>query len=104
MPIVHYDARNLLGIVGHARGKELGTDLRTIFAAASTKQALAVASEIAYKWRARGHEKVSQEHLEEHIEECLICLAFPESHQKRRIRTTNSLSLSGESQPEDKQA
>ena len=30
------------------------------------------------------------EHLEEHIEECLSCLAFPESH-RRRIRTTNGL-------------
>ena len=30
------------------------------------------------------------EHLEEHIEECLTCLAFPESH-RRRIRTTNGL-------------
>ena len=29
---VHY-ARNLLGMVGHARRKELGTDLRAIFAA-----------------------------------------------------------------------
>jgi len=30
------------------------------------------------------------DHLEEHIEECLTCLAFPESH-RRRIRTTNGL-------------
>ncbi len=30
------------------------------------------------------------EHIEEHIEECLTCLAFPESH-RRRIRTTNGL-------------
>ena len=28
--------------------------------------------------------------MEEHIEECLTCLAFPESH-RRRIRTTNGL-------------
>ena len=28
------------------------------------------------------------EHVEEHIEECLSCLSFPESH-RRRIRTTN---------------
>ncbi len=27
---------------------------------------------------------------EEHLEECLTCLAFPESH-RRRIRTTNGL-------------
>jgi putative transposase len=85
---LHY-ARNLLGMVGHAIRKELGTDLRTIFAAASREQALALASEIAQKWRGHGHKKVA-EHLEEHIEECLTCLAFPESHQ-RRIRTTNGL-------------
>jgi putative transposase len=30
------------------------------------------------------------ERIEEHIEECLTCLAFPESHG-RRIRTTNGL-------------
>jgi transposase-like protein len=83
---VHY-ARNLLGMVGRARRKELGADQRAIFAATSRAQALALASEIAQKWRGRSHKKVA-EHLEEHIEECLTCLAFPESHQ-RRIRTTN---------------
>jgi transposase-like protein len=88
MPIVHF-ARNLLGMVGHTRRKELGTNLRAIFAATSRKQALALASEIAHKWRGRGHGTVS-EYLEEHIEERLPCLAFCESHQ-RRIRTTNGL-------------
>ncbi len=44
---------------------------------------------MAEKWREKSHEKVAC-HLEEHIEECLSCLAFPESH-RRRIRTTNSL-------------
>jgi len=37
-------------------------------------------------WR-ESHPKVA-EHVEEHVEECLSCLAFPESH-RRRIRTTN---------------
>lgn len=63
-------------------------DLR-IFAATSREQALAIASSVAEKWRGKGHEKVAC-HLEEHIEECLTCLAFPESH-RRRIRTTNGL-------------
>jgi len=85
---VHY-VRNLLGMVGQAKRKELGADLRAIFAAASSSQALAMAPEIAQKWRGRGHQKVA-EHIEEHIEECLTCLAFPESH-RRRIRTTNGL-------------
>ena len=76
-------------MVGHARRKELGTDLRAIFAAADRKQALTIAASVAEKWRQKGNEKVA-EHLEEHIEECLSCLAFPESH-RRRIRTTNGL-------------
>ena len=86
---VHY-SRNLLGMVGYARRKELASDLRAIFAAPDRKQALQVAASIAEKWRQRkGNEKVA-EHLEDHIEECLSCLAFPESH-RRRIRTTNGL-------------
>ena len=44
---------------------------------------------MAERWRGKGNEKVAC-HLEEHIEECLTCLAFPESH-RRRIRTTNGL-------------
>ena len=85
---VHY-ARNLLGMVGAKKRKELAAELRAIFAATNTEQALQIASEVADRWRGCGHEKVAC-HLEEHIEECLACLAFPESHQ-RRIRTTNSL-------------
>jgi putative transposase len=85
---VHY-ARNLLGMVGQAKRKELGADLRGIFAAPEREQALGIASTVAEKWREKGHKKVA-EHLEEHIEECLCCLAFPESH-RRRIRTTNGL-------------
>jgi transposase-like protein len=84
---VHY-ARNLLGMVGHARRKELAEGLRGVFAAPSREVALRLASELAARWRA-SHPRVA-EHLEEHIEECLACLAFPESH-RRRIRTTNGL-------------
>jgi transposase-like protein len=85
---VHY-ARNLLGMVGAAKRKELASDLRAIFSATSREQAFGIASSVAQKWRQKGYEKVA-EHLEEHIEECLSCLAFPESH-RRRIRTTNGL-------------
>lgn len=85
---VHY-ARNLLGMVSFAKRKELGMDLRGIFAATSREQALGIASSVAKKWGEKGNEKVA-EHLEEHVEECLSCLAFPESH-RRRIRTTNGL-------------
>jgi putative transposase len=85
---VHY-ARNLLGMVGHAKRKELGEDLRAIFAAPAPERALEIASSVAQKWRQKGCPKVS-EHLEEQVEECLSCLAFPEPH-RRRIRTTNGL-------------
>jgi transposase-like protein len=82
---VHY-ARNLLGMVGYAKRKDLAAQLRAIFAATSRDTALRLASELADRWR-ESHPKVS-EHIEEHVEECLSCLAFPESH-RRRIRTTN---------------
>jgi transposase-like protein len=85
---VHY-ARNLLGMVGANKRKELAADLRGVFAAPDRRSALELASSVAEKWRGKDHEKVA-EHLEEHIEECLACLAFPESH-RRRIRTTNGL-------------
>ncbi len=47
-----------------------------------------LAVEVADRWRP-SHLKVA-EHLEEHVEECLSCLAVPESH-RRWIRTTNGL-------------
>ena len=75
--------------MGYAKRKELGADLRAIFAAPSREHALRTASSVAAKWGQKGHEKV-QEHIEEQVEECLSCLAFPESH-RRRIRTTNGL-------------
>jgi len=84
---VHY-ARNLLGMVSFAKRKELAEGLRGVFAAPSREVALRLASELAARWR-ESHPKIA-EHLEEHIEECLTCLAFPESH-RRRIRTTNGL-------------
>jgi putative transposase len=84
---VHY-ARNLLGMVGRARRKELAEGLRGVFAAPSREVALRLACELAARWRA-SHPGVA-EHLEEHVEECLTCLAFPEGH-RRRIRTTNGL-------------
>jgi putative transposase len=85
---VHY-SRNLLGMVSFAKRKELASDLRTIFAAPERNQAMDVASSVAKKWQQKGNEKVAC-HLEEQVEECLSCLAFPESH-RRRIRTTNGL-------------
>jgi putative transposase len=74
-------------MIGYARRKDLAAELRAIFAATGRDTAVRLASELADRWRGKGHEKVA-EHLEEHVEECLSCLAFPESHRKR-IRTTN---------------
>jgi putative transposase len=85
---VHY-ARNLLGMVGATRRKELAADLRGVFAAPDKHSALGLASSAAEKWRQKSCPKVA-EHMEEHMEECLSCLSFPESH-RRRIRTTNGL-------------
>jgi transposase-like protein len=85
---VHY-ARNLLGMVGYADRKELAADLRAIFAAPAREQALTLAAGVSERWRKKGNEKVA-ERIEEHVEECLSCLAFPEGH-RRRIRTTNGL-------------
>lgn len=83
----HY-AKNLLGLVSFAKRKELGASLRAVFSAPTRELALRSAQELADRWRG-SHPKVA-EHIEEHIEECLACLSFPESH-RRRIRTTNGL-------------
>lgn len=83
---VHY-TRNLLGRVRASRRTELAADLRAIFTTPDRRSALRLASSVAEKWRGKGQEKVAC-HLEEHIEECLTCLSFPEPH-RRRIRTTN---------------
>jgi transposase-like protein len=84
---VHY-ARNLLGMVAAKRRKELAAQLRGVFAAPNREVALRLASELADRWR--GSHPALACHVEEHIEECLTCLTFPEGHRKR-IRTTNGL-------------
>jgi transposase-like protein len=83
----HY-AKNLLGMVSFEKRKELAAGLRAVFAAPTRELALRAAEELADRWRG-SHPKVA-EHLEEHVEECLSCLSFPESH-RRRVRTTNGL-------------
>ncbi|MDX6381831.1 MAG: putative transposase, partial [Rubrobacteraceae bacterium] len=86
---VHY-ARNLLRIVPFSKREELAEGLsRGVFAAPTREMALNLAEQLADRWRSKGYPKVA-DHLEEHVEECLSCLAFPESHRKR-IRTTNGL-------------
>jgi putative transposase len=73
---VHF-SRNLLGMVGAAKRKELASDLRAVFAApAERDQATSIDSSVADKWHKKGNEKVAS-HLEEHIEECYVVPGFP---------------------------
>jgi transposase-like protein len=84
---VHF-TRNLLGMVGAGRRGELAGDLREVFAATTRAQAMAMAEEVAIRWEPT-HAGVARL-IEEGIEDCLACLAFPLAH-RARIRTTNGL-------------
>ena len=84
---VHF-ARNLLGTVGAKHRARLGEDLRGIFAATAEAQARAAARACAQSWKA-SHPAVAAT-LEEGLEDCLACYAFPAAHRPR-IRTTNGL-------------
>ena len=84
---VHF-ARNLLGAVGAKHRARLGAELRGVFAAAGAAPAQAAASALAAAWRA-SHPKVA-ERVEEEIEDCFACYAFPAAHRPR-LRTTNGL-------------
>jgi predicted hydrocarbon binding protein len=65
-------------------GRGLTSDLRRYEQGASPPDRFECGREVA---REGLYAKVA-EHIEEYVEECLSCLAFPES-QRRRIRTTN---------------
>jgi len=80
--------RDLLGMVGAGRRRELAEDLREIFAATTREQALAMAETVAARWELT--QPAVARLLEEAIEDCLACLAFPLAHRPR-IRTTNGL-------------
>jgi putative transposase len=84
---VHF-ARGLLGLVGATKRQDLAAGLREVFAATTREQALANARQLAGVRRVT-HPKVAWA-LEEEIELCLACLAFPLAHQPR-LRTTNGL-------------
>jgi putative transposase len=84
---VHF-ARNLLGMVGAKHRARLGEDLRGIFGAATLAQARAAARACASTWKA-SHPLVAAK-LDEEIEDCLACYAFPAAHRSR-LRTTNGL-------------
>jgi putative transposase len=84
---VHF-SRDLVGMVGAGRRKELAEDLREIFATTTREQALTTAEAVAARWEST-HPGVARL-LEQGIEDCLACLAFPLAH-RIRIRTTNGL-------------
>lgn len=80
--------RNLCGQVAATRRAELAAGLREVFTATTLDEARTRAAQLAETWRDR-HPKVAEQ-LDEHLEDCLACLAFPVAHQPR-IRTTNGL-------------
>lgn len=84
---VHF-TRNLIGMIAAGRRGELATDLREVFAATTREQALTMAQAVAIRWEPT-HSGVARL-IEEGIEDCLACLAFPLAH-RARIRTTNGL-------------
>jgi transposase-like protein len=84
---VHF-SRNLQGLVGRRQRAGVAADLRMIFACPTLPLARATAQTIADRWRPT-HAQLA-ERIDEELEDCLACLAFPASHQ-RRIRTTNGL-------------
>jgi transposase-like protein len=75
-------------MVGASKRAELAAGLRQVFAATTRAQALAAARRLADVWR-DSHPKVARA-LDDEIEPCLACLAFPVAHQPR-LRTTNGL-------------
>ncbi len=75
-------------MVGAGRRSELAADLREIFATTTREQAIATAATVAARWEST-HPVVARL-LEEGIEDCLACLAFPLAHRVR-LRTTNGM-------------
>ncbi len=82
---VHF-MRNLRGMVGTKHRARLGEDLRGVFGAATLAQARAAGR--ACGWTA-SHPLVAAK-LDDDLEACLACYAFPATH-RARIRTTNGL-------------
>lgn len=82
---VHF-TRDLMGMVGTSRRGELAAGLRIVFTAPTLVDARRLAAELAEQWRST-HPRVAQL-IDEHIEECFACYAFPPAH-RQRIRSTN---------------
>jgi len=84
---VHF-SRDLIKMVGVGRRSEMAGDLREIFAVTTREQAMTTAEAVGSRWEA-SHPAVARL-IEEGVEDCLACLAFPLAH-RARIRTTNGL-------------
>jgi putative transposase len=84
---VHFP-RHLLGMVGAGRRGERAADLREVFAATTRAQAMAMAATTALRWEPA--QPAVARLIEEGIEDCLACLAFPLA-QRARIGTPNGL-------------
>jgi transposase-like protein len=84
---VHF-VRDLVGMVGAGKRKEVAAELRGIFAATTREQAMTIADEVAARWQV-SHPAIARP-LEEGVDDGLACRAFPLAHRPR-IRTTNGL-------------
>ncbi len=84
---VHF-ARGLLGLVGVTKRAALGAGIRAVFTAQSMEEARRLATELADEWRSTHRHVAAQ--IDEHIEACFACYAFPPAH-RTRLRTTNGL-------------
>jgi transposase-like protein len=82
---VHF-ARDLTGLVGVSKRGELAAGLRIVFTAPTLADARRLATELADRWRV-AHSRVAGQ-IDEHIEACFACYAFPPAH-RQRIRSTN---------------
>ena len=84
---VHF-MRDALGKVSSKRRRELGGDISAIFAETERDKAMAMASEVADKWRSVSSRAAAM--IEDDIEQCLSVLALPEEHHPR-LRTNNTM-------------
>ena len=84
---VHF-ARDLVKMVGAGRRGELAADLREIFAVTTRDLMIATAEPVASCWE-QTH-PVAVRLLDDGVEDCLACLAFPLAH-RARIRPTNGM-------------
>ena len=84
---VHF-ARNLTGQVMATKRRALAAGLREVFAATTPAEARIRARALADAWQS-SHPRLAEQ-VEDGIEACLACLAFPPEHQAR-IRTTNGM-------------